>query len=160
MVVGCSNDGTVAVVYLGNELGDVASQREMHSFMYELYSEIPPEPVILHTLRKPMAKKLSRSLWMNKRKSGFKMEKGGFSLFCWALLVRQGLYKVTLLFLLFPTLLQIFLSCPLRLLLVCLRWIWIKLFLKSVWPKFFAALIHRITVGPGFLLSFCIYLHL
>ena len=58
MVVGCSNDGTVAVVYLGNELGDVASQREMHSFMYELYSEIPPEPVILHTLRKPMAKKI------------------------------------------------------------------------------------------------------
>ena len=58
MVIGCSNDGTVAVIYLGNELGEIASLREMHTFMYELYSEIPPEPVILHTLRKPIAKKV------------------------------------------------------------------------------------------------------
>jgi WD40 repeat protein len=58
IVLGCSNDGTIAVIYLGNELGDIVSQREMHTFMYELYSEIPPEPIILHTLRKPLAKKL------------------------------------------------------------------------------------------------------
>lgn len=57
IVMGCSNDGSVAVIYLGNELGDVASQQEMHAFMYELFSEIPPEPVILHTLRKPTGKK-------------------------------------------------------------------------------------------------------
>lgn len=58
IVLGSSNDGSVAVIYLANELGDVVSQREMHSFMFELYSEIPPEPVIQHTLRKPVAKKL------------------------------------------------------------------------------------------------------
>lgn len=56
-VLACSNDGTVATIFLANELGEVATQREMHSFMYELYSEIPPEPVIQHTFRKAVSKK-------------------------------------------------------------------------------------------------------
>ena len=58
IVMGCSNDGSVAVIYLGNYLGDMVNQRDMHKFMFELYSEIPPEPIIQHILRKPQVKRV------------------------------------------------------------------------------------------------------
>lgn len=56
-LLACSNDGTVATIYLAGELGEVATQVEMNNFIYELYSEIPPVPVIQHTFRKTASKK-------------------------------------------------------------------------------------------------------
>jgi WD40 repeat protein len=53
-----SNDSTVSVIYLSNELGEVASSTEMHSFMFTLYSEVPHEPEIQHNVRKTILKKV------------------------------------------------------------------------------------------------------
>ena len=57
-VFASSNDGTVAVLFLATELGEVATTTEMHSYMFSLYSEVPPEPEIQHNVRKTVFKKV------------------------------------------------------------------------------------------------------